>query len=234
MWAYNNLENVDYVLEKLRQSYSENDSDLVVSSDGGEDYSNVCKKYNAIKYIHGEKSHGYCEKSLETGKYGWSKNEAKLWLDRLYEACKVIKNDYVMIMEEDVLVKERFSFPTYDIIMIPNIKNPIGPDGMEWVKTRGGRTDYPYYSAGGGSIINRKKFIQAYENHIESFYECYDEIFEKCSAKGFIGWGWCDSIICTMMYAESATISTELPILETGNEEDSAPIIHKFKKYYRK
>jgi len=231
LWAYNNVENVDYILEKMRESYP--DSDLVISSDNGEDFSEISKKYNAITYIHADKSHGYCGKSLENGQYGWTVNEAKLWLDRLYQACKQMTSKFVMLMEEDVLIKRRFTFPSYDIIMIPNIKNGIGTHGMEWISSRQGRTDYPYYSAGGGSIINRAKFITAYEKHIDSLIENYENIYVESMKSGFVGWGWCDSIICVLMYAENASLSTDLPILETGNENDTTPIIHKFKKYYK-
>jgi hypothetical protein len=230
LWAYNNSESVNYILGKLRNSYP--DSDLVLSSDNGSNMSEIANKYNAKKYIHGKKSHGPCHKSLEAGRYGWTVNEAKLWLDRLYEACQTITNDWVMLMEEDVLVKERFKFPAVDIIMIPNIKNAICTSGVEWVKSRGGKTNYPWYSAGGGSIINRQKFIEAYEKHIDSFTENYERIYNDSMSQGIGGWGWNDSIICVLMYAENPQISTELPILETGNEDDPAPIIHAFKKYY--
>lgn len=231
LWAYINDESVDYILGKLRKSYP--DSDLVLSSDNGSNMKSIADKYHAIKYIHGDKSHGPSHESLETGRYGWTVNEAKIWLDRLYEACNSISNKWVMLMEEDVLVKERFKFPAVDIIMIPNIRNAICTSGMNWVNSRGGKTNYPWYSAGGGSIINRQKFIDAYEKHIDSFIENYERIYTDSMNQGIGGWGWNDSIICVLMYTENPTISTELPILETGNEEDPAPIIHAFKKYYK-
>ena len=231
LWAYVNTESVDYILGKMRENYS--DSDLVLSSDNGSDMSDIALKHNALKYIHGKESHGPCHKSLETGRYGWTVKEARIWLDRLYEACKVMTNNWVMLMEEDVLVKKRFEFPAVDIVMIPNIYNAICSSGMDWVNSRGGKTNYPWYSAGGGSIINREKFISAYENHIESFTENYEKIYMDSMSQGIGGWGWNDSIICVLMYAENPTISTELPILETGNEDDPAPIIHAFKKYYK-
>jgi hypothetical protein len=231
LWAYINDQSVDYILGKLRNGYPE--SDIVLSSDNGSDMSEIAEKYNAKKYIHGKKSHGPCHKSLEANRYGWTVNEAKLWLDRLYEACKTIENEWVMLLEEDVLVKERFVFPAADIIMIPNIRNAICTSGMDWVKSRGGKTNYPWYSAGGGSIINRQKFIDAYENHIDSFTENYERIYTDSMNQRVGGWGWNDSIICVLMYTENPEISTELPILETGNEDDPAPIIHAFKKYYK-
>jgi hypothetical protein len=232
LWGYANTESIDYVLGKLRESYP--DSDLVLSSDNGSDMKSIAVKHNAIQYIHGNQSHGPCHKSLEGNRYGWTVNEAKLWLDRVYEACKLITNNWVMLMEEDVLIKERFKFPAVDLIMIPNIKNAICLAGIKWIKERGGDISYPWYSAGGGSIINRQKFIQAYENHIDSFTENYERIYEDSMKHGIGGWGWNDSIICVLMYAENAKISTELPIIENGDETASYPIIHNFKKYYKK
>lgn len=232
MWGYDNLESIDYIFGKLRESYP--DSDIVISSDGGLDFSEVALKHHCKKFINGTESHGYCDSRNTGGRYGWKVSQAKLWLDRVYEACQTIENEYVMLMEEDVLVKKRFPFPAVDIIMIPNIKNPIGGPGMSWIEAKSGRTDYPYYSAGGGSIIKRDAFIKAYENHIDSFVEEYENIYQKSMDLGFLGWGWCDSIVCAIMYADGCSISTALPIIESGNEEDDYPIIHAFKKYYRK
>lgn len=229
MWAYENTENVDYVLSVMRNHYP--DSDLVISSDNGSDFTDISNKYNAIHYIHGDVSHGYPQ---SPDRYGWTAEQATIWMKRLYEACKHITTDYVMLMEEDILVKERFRFPAFDILMIPNIKNHISQCGMDWIKRRGGNITYPYYSAGGGTIINRLKYIQAYENHIDSLMSEYEALYTNSMKEGAIGWGWNDSLIAVLMYAEKATISTELPIIESGNENDPAPIIHKFKKYYKK
>lgn len=229
LWAYDNTKNVSYILEELRKHYP--DSDLVISSDNGLDFTDICKEYSACHYIHGQESHGY---PSNNGRHGWTAQAASIWFSRLYEACKHITTDYVMLMEEDVLVKERFRFPAKDLIMIPNIKNPISKYGLDWVKERGGNTAYPYYSAGGGSIINRKKFIESYENHMEDLLANYEKLYELSHSEGISGWGWNDSLICVLMYANNAEISTDLPILETGNENDPAPIIHKFKKYYNK
>jgi len=233
LWAYNNVESVDYILSKMRLSYP--DAELIISSDNGADMSNLSDKHGAIKYIHGSTSHGPCHDSREVpGRYGWTVTEARLWLDRLYEACKNMTSNYVMLMEEDVLVKERFRFIDVDILMIPHFKNPIGTAGLDWIKSRGGDCKYTYYSCGGGSIIKRNTFINAYETHINSFTENYERIYQEVMKENATGWGWNDSIICVLMYPENPTVSQQLPVIESGNENDPAPIIHNFKKYYNK
>lgn len=229
LWGHSNVESADYILGRMREHYP--DSHLVISSDAGEDFSEVARKHSAVGYIHGKESHGYPQKDE---RYGWTATEAKLWLERIYEACQIISNEYVMLMEEDILIKERFRFQALDLVMIPNIRNAIAPCAMEWVKSRGGVTHYPYYSAGGGTIINRKKFIGAYEKHIDSLLENYNRLYEQSFTEGVRGWGWNDSLLCVLMYAEGATFSASLPIIESGNEDDPAPIIHNFKKYYKK
>ena len=165
LWAYDNVGSVDYIFAKLRESYPT--SSVVLSSDNGQDFTEISKRHGCSKYIHGKESHGPCDQTKKSGRYGWTREQAKLWLDRVYEACLSIDNDYVMLMEEDVLVKRRFSFPAQDIIMIPGFKNPISRAGMDWIRRRGGKVDYPYYSAGGGSIIKKASFISSYENHTQ-------------------------------------------------------------------
>ena len=229
MWAYENVENVDYIFTQLRKSYPQ--SDIVLSSDAGEDFSDIAQKYGVVKYIHGTENHGY---PSQKGRWGWTKEQAKLWLDRFYEACQTVTSPYLMMMDEDVLVKQQFDFLAYDMVMTPNIKNPISRAGMEWIKSRGGVGDYPYYSFGGGSVLRVDKFIQAYENHRDSFFAQYEDIFQKSLSENIGGWGWNDCMLCSLMYAENATFSTNLPVIESGIEDDPAPIIHKFKKYYRK
>jgi len=231
MWAYNNVESVDYILGKLRQSYPE--SDLVISSDAGENFQHIANKYNAIKYVHGNKRHGSANNSPEGNRYGWTVNEARIWLDRVYEACKCISNDYVMLMEEDLLVKYRFEFPDQDLIVVP-LKHPICASGLQWIKERGGDISYPFYSAGGGTIINRLKFIKSYNRHINSFTQNYERIYAESMNAGCISWGWNDCMLAVLMYADNAKVSLDLPMIESGNEEDQAPIIHLFKKFYRK
>ena len=190
----------------------------------------IAKKYNAVKYIHGTESHGYPHSE---NRYGWTAKGAKLWLDRFYEACKSVSSDYIMMMDEDVLVKTKFKIQNYDIVMTPNIRNLISNAGMKWVESRGGNIDYPYYSFGGGSIIKVSSFIEAYENHQEDYFANYERIFQESMKEGIISWGWNDCMICALMYANNSTFSTTLPVSETGNEEDQMPIIHKFKKFYR-
>ena len=228
LWVHNNPDGVDKILEKMRESFP--DSELCMSCDNGEDHSEIATKYNAINYNHGKESHGFY---IKEDRHGWKANEAKLWLDRLYHACSKMTSKYVMMMEEDVLVKSKFSFPTADIIMFPAIKNPISKSGMEWVKNQGGNVSYPFYSAGGGSIINREAFMKAYDKHSKQFISDYETVYEASMKEGNTGWGACDSIICVLLYANNSTFSTMLPMSNSGEENDPAPIIHNFKKYYK-
>lgn len=227
LWACNNLKNADYVLERLRQNHQ--NSDLIISSDNGKDFSEVAKCRGALTYVHGRLKHGY---PFDQKRYGWTTEKAFIWLERVYLACLKIRSTYVMLMEEDVLIRSSFTFPESDLIMIPEIKNPISSAGMEWISSRGGNTEYPYYSSGGGSIINREKFIYCYEKNSKSFFDEFEEIYLKSMEEGKTGWGWNDSIICVLMFSGGSTFSTDLPITENGLDEGPIPIIHKFKKYY--
>ena len=227
LWACNNLKNVDYILGRMRETHPH--SDLVISSDNGEDFTDISKTNGALNYIHGRLNHGY---PFDGSRYGWNLEKASIWLDRIYMAFLKMKSEYVMLMEEDVLIRNSFEFPEKDIIMIPDIKNPISEAGMEWISKMNGNSEYPFYSAGGGTIIKREKFIEAYEKNSKSFFDYYEDIYIKSMAEGKTGWGWNDSIICVLMFSANATFSTELPITENGLDEDPFPIVHKFKKYY--
>jgi len=227
MWAYANVESVDYIFDRLRKVYPE--SEIYLSSDNGEDFSFMIEKYG-LTYEHSKESHGPATKPH---RYGWTATEAKLWLDRIYNACQTLSTDYIMLMEEDILVKDKVRFPAVDIIMIPGWYNPICEDAMKWIGERGGKTDYPYYSAGGGTIIKRDTFIRAYDNWMSDFMRDYEDLYNKSMNAGCNGWGWNDSILAVLFYLENAKISTNLPITESGDEDANMPIIHKFKRLYR-
>ena len=247
IWAYKNLEQVEYITSQIRKNYP--NSDLVISSDNGEDFSFISKKYNCKDYIHGKQSHGFPANHPQNSKtrFGWTVEEAKLWLNRMYRACLIIDSKFVMDVEEDVLIQSRFNFEDADILMMgvsggKIVKNPIQPSALKWIESRGGKVDYPYYSACGGSIVNRLSFIESYERNIDSFVDNYEDIYQKSIKERLTsdgkksGWGWPDSILCVIMYCKSKNVKIGYsPISQLGYDiTDNAPIVHLFKKFYRK
>lgn len=94
------------------------------------------------------------------------------WLKRVYESClTTLKNaDWIMNFEDDVwFIREIKGTPPYDL---------SGIAGRGWhedlylhlnTKVRGAH-------GCGGSIFNRLKFIQAYENTLELDWNKYDEL----------------------------------------------------------
>lgn len=234
LWAYQQVKNVEVILQNMRQHYP--DAELVVSSDNGYDFTEIAKQYNAIKYIHGTESHGSPDFTVDEheghSKCGWRLVQANLWLQRLYNACTVMESEYVMIMEEDVLITRPIDNPGKDINMT-KFTNHIDPMAMEWIRARGGNDTYPFYGACGGSIIRREMFINAYNNHIQSYQEVYNTIL---NSNFLSGWGWPDCIICVLIYAAGGSISTDLDIgqhVGSYGEEYPNAIMHHFKRYYK-
>lgn len=200
LWGYKNWEAADHVLRKFKEFYPDGWIYIKVD-DGGdfENYTKIAKKYN-----------GYCSNNPfqigypgnhqqhNVGRDCWPKDNAILWCDNIYWACKDSDSKFMIILEED-------SFILKPISIIKN--NEFGIAGFEYntnvmpavlldvVRQLGGNTDIPLnifgnkgYGAGGGFIIDCQKWCNSWEKFRPVLELNYDMI---ASQHKLIGWSDC-------------------------------------------
>ena len=99
--VYKNKKATDVVLTNFRKHFPDNP--VVLISDGGDDFSDISEKFNC-KYHYRENIFGLG--NLDRDPYD-SKRTIEWW-DRQKLVCDETGSDYIMIMEDDVLVQAPF------------------------------------------------------------------------------------------------------------------------------
>jgi len=144
--AYKNPKATLAVVEGFSKAFL--DGLIVMFSDNGVDFSNLENHFN-LKYIH-------CEENI--GVWWSNTTNAFKWLERLMLAINTSKNPYMMILEEDVMIRKR---PT-DY----SENDMIGPYGNAWLSKKA--TEY---------LVSKNKKLAGKESL--NFGGCGGSIFKK-------------------------------------------------------
>ena len=221
--AYKQIRSLENSVSLLKDVYP--DCDIHLSSDNGYDFTDFCKKY-AIDYRHYSNRLGYPESE---DRYGWVKEKSLEFLTRLKVACEYLKNDFVILFEEDVLVTRKIGLNHDFDISGYVIGNKIDKPILKYIEANGGNIEIDEFGAGGGCIFNRKKYL----NSFEKAYELLDRDFDSLDSVSHQP-GWPDFLICFVFMIGGYQLSHNHEIKEIkGNEENiNSSILHKYKKFY--
>ena len=157
-------------LESFRKFYP--DSDVYLVCDGGFDYENLAQHFNC--------QYEYCSR-VGNGQATMfaTKQDILNWLGRLLKAAQSIKEDYILILEDDVRVLNKIQELTFDLNGI-NPHERIGINMTEFLKGRNS-TMLPlenyYYGGCGGSLINKKFLLDNFKN-LDTVYDLLDGLKE--------------------------------------------------------
>lgn len=166
--TWKNKKNVELVLSTFREHYK--DSPIRMVSDAGDDFSDLAEKYNCIFDYEEENIY---PKAIFAGHSIWENPPSfygsKIWLKRLYDTCVYFDTDWVILLEDDVFTVNKIkNFPSYDAagsVRIIEFKQPL----INYLMSRNTKNKLWGFNLSGGCIINRKFYIEAYENHINDF-----------------------------------------------------------------
>jgi hypothetical protein len=147
-------------IQSVRRFYP--DSTIVLLSDDGYDYTEMAKHFNCI-YIHCKDKANFNHKDLDSGSH--VKNSNKL-INRFYHAYSLIKEDYVLLLEDDVIMNRPITQP-FEFDINGNCVNFFQKYMVDEFAKK-----YPYidltvqycYSGAGGSIMHRKNMMKYMEN----------------------------------------------------------------------
>lgn len=146
----------NYRVESVIENFFDNGGDKIyLMSDAGNDFSYLTQKYNNRIIYHYNMEKSWCDRE------GWvSKSQAILWSVLFTEGCRKLNSKYIMILEDDVLLRGNIN----DIKIHSEIMgarshpgNQLPTSIQEYVYNIDGKNiPFYYYGGGGGSIINRE------------------------------------------------------------------------------
>jgi len=129
------------------------DSTLVVASDGGYNYTEMCRFFNCI-YTHYDKNINAVH--VET----YETNKLKMMLKRLEECISMIPEEYVLLLEDDVFVNGRIT-DTFMYDINGYCPNRFNSATIEHLSTKyihlDIHADY-VWSGHGGSVYKKRQY----------------------------------------------------------------------------
>jgi len=244
--AYKNAKATEFVIKNFREHHPE--SPITVFSDAGDDFSNICEKYNC----------NYQHRFLNLGRQGsqniklqssypvdirlaFNKEEMLVWMQRFYESCLYsVENgsDYIVMLEDDVYVKGKITdLPEGGFSCGPdNPENLIKPELLNYLQRKYDmKYNVNYYACCGGAVFNAKIFTDNYL-HIVNFINNEFNILQKLDDKT----GWLDFFIHILYFYIGCSYSVNSQFAETwwlpkwkidwGDPQYS--IVHQYKDLY--
>jgi len=151
-----------HVLSNFRKIYP--DTDVIIFSDAGDDFNEYANSLNC-KFIYEEKRTGNGISA------SFDKKEKLIsWFKRLIYACEHIKEQYIMILEDDVWVKKPIEELSYDLNGV-NKGEKMGKKITAFLKGRNSSIpkdcENYFYGGFGGSVINKNIILNNKEKIIE-------------------------------------------------------------------
>jgi len=135
----NYLHSFENCILNVRKFYKNELIDFYIDSNSSKinEYKEICNKFNVEMTIR-DRNQGYIDRtdSIET-------NIPKMLEShyRIYNTCKKSNSEWVMLLEDDVLIKRKI---------------------INWPKSDCG-TNREWFKNGGGSIFKKEKYVTAYE-----------------------------------------------------------------------
>lgn len=146
---------VEATLKAFRKHYPE--APVCLFSDNGEDFTDLAETFNCE----------YEWDSYQTGNgrstYFETVPQAREWLKRLYETCRMFREvDWIVLLEDDVLTQDRISRLPKTPIAGP-CTMPYTPELIASIQAKYPNMTIPGYSGCGGTILNRAAYLRAFE-----------------------------------------------------------------------
>ena len=221
--VYKNKKATDVVLTNFRKHFPDNP--VVLISDGGDDFSDLAEKFNC-KYYYRENIFGLG--NLDRDPYD-SKRTIEWW-DRQKLVCDETGSDYIMIMEDDVLVREPFDInPPFHLRGV-RIGNQFTGKMITDIYncTRQVST---HYGMCGGSIYNAKTFLKVYNDVVEDIKNNMDRMMEEDPAS-YKMLGAVDANITYHFAKRGYKYEVALWLGEVREGRFNLPVIHQWKEHY--
>jgi hypothetical protein len=166
--TWKNRPAVEFALENFRKYYPTASVRMV--SDAGEDFSDLAQRFGC-EFVYEDINvlpRGVLSGHPASGVTDVNPIGAYHWLRRLYDTCKVLDTDWILIMEDDVLTKGIVQeFPHTHAGGIASF--PFHEELFKVMYERN-TTNFTWgYGMCGGTVVRREFIVYAYENHLHEF-----------------------------------------------------------------
>ena len=228
--ASNQLTSADFVMKNIRQHYP--NSCYIILVDRGENYQTLAKKYNT-EILYCQKYNGY-----PVQPYGYNPKQVIEFLERIYIGCIRCTEEYVMMVEEDVIVLKPITIPQNTIVMGYNTidGNDYPKEFIDFIiKNCNKEPNFKKYGSCGGTIFHRKTFIE-YFSVFRDFAE--NNLINVMQYYPTSGWIDCFMTYLFQLVGKDYTPNPRLfniyprQMFDLSTTPSDAEIITNFKNYY--
>ena len=206
-------------LQNFRQAYP--NTSIVLLSDNGYNYKNMADHFNA-EYIHSNKN---CRPSTGGPHGGKVEDTYMEFVNRFKSSLDLIKEDYFMLLEDDVFTKSPYTEQFLGTIN-GNCPNYIRADILSKIPYYKGPIVDRLYTGHGGAIFNKKEILHALNN-----YEIVDWLIKNW--KDIIGLVVdSDVFLSILVYTCGLSIHPLFQHVDGMNLFHSGNVIHQYKDLY--
>jgi hypothetical protein len=204
-------------LRRFRAAYPH--TTIVLVSDNGYNYSRMAAYFGAI-YIHEDTNAGPC---------GKEDDKIRVWLDRLCKGMALIKEEFCMLLEDDVNVVSRYNEPFTGTIN-GNFVNKIKASTFKNIDYYSGVVEDKFYTGHGGSVFNIKELIAILgkTDNRDWLINNWTKLGPWTSIDG-------DIMLCLMTLTNGGTVCQlhgHKELYTNSRDLSGAAVIHQCKEYY--
>ena len=217
--CYNNTKATEFVLSNFRKHYP--NEIVVLISDGGIDFSKIAKKYNTEYF--------YMNNIFASGPKNLYDSKRMIeWWNRQKLVCDISKSDYVIILEDDVYVKNKIQ--SKEDFALKGIHKNNQTFNNVFCSAIVKETGIDYYGMCGGSMYNVKIFREIYTDVIKDIMSNHDKKILSNPSQ-YYQLGAVDANM-TYHYTKRGYSYMDAEWLTENPHDESKSIIHAWKQYY--
>jgi len=208
-----------HALRQFRAVYP--DTTIVLVSDNGYNYTRMAAHFGAI-YIH-EYTEG------RAGCIPTEDHKIRMWIKRLCKGLDLIKEEFCMLLEDDVNVVSKYNEP-FNGTINGNFVNKIKSSTFKSIEYYHGPIEDKFYTGHGGSVFNVRELIKILENADKINWLIHN--WSKIGPWAHID---CDVILCLLALTNGGTVCHlhgHKELYTNSTDLSGAAVIHQYNHYY--
>lgn len=220
--CYTNRRATEHALKNFRLHLP--DSPLLLISDGGTDFSSLASEHKC-GYSHRENIYG-------NASVGYAYDAVRMieWWNRQKSAVDFCDTDYILIMEDDVLVTSNFSIDIDFPLNGPIRGQPLSAEMVkEMVRCSG--VPATNYGMCGGSIYNARIFKSIYDDVVNDIRENHDKLYKTADYR-LLGYADANMVYHFGKRGHRFQPSPWLAEIQRGESRVGKAILHQYKDKY--